>query len=153
MSDHLVRVRIEAGDPGLSQVLRRAAQAALEREAASPGALTIVLTGDEQIRHLNRRFLGQDQPTDVLAFPDHGIDPDLGGTYFGDIIISLSRAEDAARVAAHSLRAELSLLVVHGVLHLMGYDHAELATLREMKTVQAAILSSLDLGTLAWEDA
>jgi probable rRNA maturation factor len=153
VSEYQVRVRVETGDPDLTGVLQRAARAALERQRALPGALTIVLTGNRQIRDLNRRFLGEDHPTDVLAFPDHDVDPDLGGTYFGDIIISLPQAQDGAQVAGHPLRAELALLAVHGVLHLMGYDHAEPAALREMKREQAAILRSLGFGALAWEHA
>ena len=95
----------------------------LEGEGADADALLTVLVGDDEIlRDLNRRFLGIDAPTDVLAFPDGeplpGEPADLG-----DIAISLPTAARQADAHGHPLGAELAHLLVHGILHLCGYEH------------------------------
>lgn len=118
-------------------VIRRAARAALAHQRAAPGALTIRLTGDAALRRLNREFLGHDVATDVLSFPAE--EPG----YFGDLAISVTRAAAQARAGGHTLRAELELLVVHGVLHLLGHDHATRAQQARMWAAQAEILSGL----------
>lgn len=91
----------------------------------SPRAqLTVRLTDDAELRALNARFLGVDEPTDVLAFPGaEGIESRAGGAYVGDIAISIERA--AAQ--ADDVAAELRLLSVHGLLHCVGHDHADRA--------------------------
>lgn len=129
-------------DPAL---LEQAALAALTHQHAE-GDLTLVLTDDEQLRRLNRDFLGVDAPTDVLSFPASETDPETGAAYLGDILLSLPRAETQARAAAHSLADEARLLVVHGVLHLLGHDHAEAEEKSKMWKAQSAILESLGLG-------
>ena len=107
--------------------------------------LSIVITGDEDVRILNQRFLGIDAPTDVLSFPAGEIDPETGRGYLGDVIISLSRAVDQAVQRGHSTEAELQVLVVHGVLHLLGYDHATSAEKNRMWSIQGKILAALGL--------
>ena len=75
------------------------------------------------MRELNRRFRGRDSTTDVLSFPgDSAPDPE-GRRHLGDIAISVPTAARQARVAGHGLQRELSVLVLHGYLHLLGYDH------------------------------
>jgi len=106
-------------------------------------ALTVVLTGEERIRKLNARYRGVDAPTDVLAFPADFIDPDLDARYLGDILISVPRAEAQAEERGHSRSEELQLLVVHGLLHLVGYDHLEEEEKSAMWELQARILDSL----------
>ena len=86
--------------------------------------ISIVISDDDQLRDLNSRFLGTDAPTDVLSFPADELDPDSGLRYRGDIIISYPRAEEQARAANETVQDELQLLVVHGILHLLGHDHA-----------------------------
>lgn len=112
---------------------------------ATEGGLTVVLSDDAHLRELNREYLGIDQPTDVLSFPAFETDPDSGEAYLGDVIISVPRAEMQARASGHSLEAELQLLVVHGVLHLLGHDHAEPEARAGMWAVQAAVLRRLGL--------
>ncbi|MDP2777432.1 MAG: rRNA maturation RNase YbeY, partial [Anaerolineales bacterium] len=85
--------------------------------------ITIVLTDDAQLHELNRDYLGVDAPTDVLSFPASESDPETGSTYLGDILISIPRAAQQAQAAGHPVDAEVQLLVVHAVLHLLGYDH------------------------------
>ncbi len=105
-------------------IMEQAARATLEHiGAASEVELTLVLASDDRLHQLNRDFLGVDSSTDVLAFPDGEMDPDSGSTNLGDVIISYRRAQDQATVSKHPIEEELQLLVVHGVLHLSGYDH------------------------------
>lgn len=125
-----------------AQVLRTAARAALAHQAApAPGVLTIRLTDDAELRELNHAFLGHDYATDVLSFPSQ--ESEAGARYFGDLALSLPRAEAQARAGGHPLEAELQLLVVHGVLHLLGHDHAQARDKKAMWAAQAAILTGL----------
>ena len=124
--------------------LRAAARAALRHQAApEPAELTVLITGDENLRTLNRDFLGHDTPTDVLAFPSGETDPDTGARYLGDIAISYPRARAQAAQGKHPVWAELQLLVVHGVLHLLGHDHDEPDEHGRMWAAQAEILKRL----------
>ena len=124
--------------------LRAAARAALKHQAApQPAALTLLLTGDETLHALNRDFLGHDHPTDVLSFPSGETDPDTGEHYLGDIAIAYPRARTQAAQGQHPVWAELQLLVVHGVLHLLGHDHAEPEEHARMWAAQAEVLQQL----------
>lgn len=126
-------------------VIEQAVAAVLARypELDSP-ALTVLVTGDEDIRALNLEYMGIDSPTDVLSFPSG----DLPGTpgeevYLGDIMISLETAARQAAQGGHLLAQEVELLTVHGVLHLLGFDHGDEAEKAAMWEVQAGILSEL----------
>lgn len=107
--------------------------------------ITIVLTDDAQLHELNRDYLGVDAPTDVLSFPASELDPETGSTYLGDILISIPRAAQQAQAAGHPIEAEVQLLVVHGVLHLLGYDHAEADEKARMWAEQSKVLERLGL--------
>ena len=126
-------------------LLERAAQAALDQQGitAEPD-ITIVITGNEEIQALNKEYLDNDAPTDVLSFPSDELDRDTGNRYLGDIIISYPQAEAQAQTGWHALNAEIELLVVHGVLHLLVHDHAEEAQKKEMWTAQAEVLRQLN---------
>jgi probable rRNA maturation factor len=128
-------------------ILERAALAVLEHQSTD-GDLTIVLTDDAQLHELNRDYLGVDAPTDVLSFPASETDPDTARRYLGDILISVPRAEEQARAAAHTPEAEVQLLAVHGTLHLLSYDHAEAGEKARMWKVQAEILARLGLAEI-----
>ncbi len=124
--------------------LRAAARAALRQQATpGPAELSVLVTGDEPVRALNRQFLGLDEPTDVLSFPSGEVDRDTGAHYLGDIVIAYPRAREQAARRRHPVWAELQLLVVHGVLHLLGHDHARPAEKARMWAAQAAILQAL----------
>jgi probable rRNA maturation factor len=128
----------------LETVLENAALAACQRAGVLQEVeLTIVLSDDRQLHELNSQFLGIDAPTDVLSFPGGETDPDSNELYLGDVIISYSRAAAQAAAGGHSLQAELQLLVVHGVLHLCGYDHADEAEQARMWALQTAVLQEL----------
>jgi probable rRNA maturation factor len=105
--------------------------------------LTILITSDEQVRDLNRQFLGIDSATDVLSFTAGETDPDSGELYLGDVIVSYPRAQAQAQAGGHPVAEELELLVVHGILHLIGYDHAGPDAKRRMWQLQGAILDQL----------
>lgn len=147
-------VNIESETKFPQKLLERAVKAALENQSASHDAeLTVVLTDDARVQELNREYLGIDSPTDVLSFPasetdGSEIDPETGTRYFGDIIISLPYAARSAKKAGHPVEAEVQLLVVHGVLHLLGHDHAKVREKAKMWKAQAEILESLGLGDI-----
>lgn len=141
MSGVEVQLDLPAGEPFL-EVVREAAEATLAATAAPRTALTLLLTGDDALRRLNRDFLGLDEPTDVLSFPAGAAMPGME-PYLGDVAISVPQATRQAQAAGHLLAAELQLLAVHGVLHLLGYDHLEAEDKRQMWALQAQILATL----------
>jgi probable rRNA maturation factor len=105
-----------------------------------------VITDDQHLHQLNKQFRDVDAPTDVLSFPAGHVDPENGTRYLGDILISFPRAESQASAADHSFMEELQLLVVHGILHLLGYDHASEDEKERMWLAQAEILGQLGIG-------
>lgn len=133
------------------EILEGAALAVLTHQSAE-GDLTIVFTDDTQLHELNREYLGIDAPTDVLSFPASETDPESGRRYLGDILISIPRAEKQAGKAGHALEAEVQLLIVHGTLHLLGYDHAEAEEKARMWKTQAEILESLGLAKMSIQE-
>ena len=114
--------------------------------------MTIVLTDDAQLHELNREYLGVDAPTDVLSFPASETDPETGTPYLGDILISIPRAMQQAQAAGHPVEAEVQLLVVHGTLHLLGYDHAEAEEKNRMWQAQDEVMSRLGLSHVKIQD-
>jgi probable rRNA maturation factor len=137
-------IRPDGSKPVESALLERAVSQALAfAETRSQVDVTVVLADDAQIQDLNRQFLGVDAPTDVLAFPSDEVDPDSQAPYLGDVILSYPRAQSQASAAGHYVEAELQLLVVHGVLHLLGYDHADEEQKAAMWAAQAEILARL----------
>lgn len=137
---HRIHVR-RRGVECATASLRPAARAALEHAGAPPGDLTIVLTEAAALRELNRRFGGPDRTTDVLSFPDGSTDPESGRTYHGDVVIAVPVAAAQARRGHRTLAEELRTLVVHGVLHLLGHDHATADDARRMRQAERAILA------------
>ena len=131
--------------------------------AGSAGPLALVVADDETIRELNRRYRGLDEVTDVLAFsPTHQgryegedepppLDPvpfpdvGLGQEPLGDVVISFPQAERQAADAGHPVQRELATLVIHGILHLLGHDHAEPEEERVMLARQQEALEQAPL--------
>jgi probable rRNA maturation factor len=124
----------------------------LSHEGVPPGELTIVLTDEHVIQQLNQQYLGHNTPTDVLSFTDGSLDPDTGSVYYGDVVIALSVAATQAEAAGHPLETELTLLTVHGVLHLLEYDHSTPEKRDRMWAVQSDILSNLGYQIILPED-
>jgi len=139
---------------------RHAAQAAL-RTADPNGvrSVSVVVADDAMLHDLNRRFRGFDEPTDVLSFGDESdasLAPEGAGdvafpdipdeaTPLGEIVVSYPLAVKQAGEHNVSVDEEVSLLIVHGVLHLLGYDHAEASDETAMKAAAARALSDLSL--------
>ncbi|MGC9469667.1 MAG: rRNA maturation RNase YbeY [Anaerolineae bacterium] len=112
--------------------------------------VVVVLTDDAALEDLNRRFRGVPRPTDVLAFADDTRGPLSGGIsgfprYLGDVVISVDRARAQAEAVGGSLSDELQVLTVHGVLHLLGHDHARKQEKERMWAIQSEILRLLDV--------
>jgi probable rRNA maturation factor len=125
-------------------LLQKAAQETLAHEAVLEEVdLTIVISDDDTLQQLNLEFMGIDAPTDVLSFPADLVDPDTERKYLGDVIISLPRAQSQAPENGQSVPDEVLLLAVHGVLHLLGHDHAEPEEKDRMWAAQAAVLARL----------
>jgi len=100
-----------------------------------------LLVTDRRIRALNRRYRGEDFPTDVLAFPQgEGGGPPGHPGLLGDVVISVETAARQAARAGHSLEREAALLLIHGILHLLGHDHATAAERRRMWAIQRRLL-------------
>ena len=128
----------------LISLLEIAAQGTLEaRPVLDEVDVSLVLSDDDQLQELNRQYLGVDAPTDVLAFPGGDTDPDSQALYLGDVILSYPRAAAQAASGGHPVEAELQLLVVHGMLHLLGFDHADEPGRKAMWAEQARILRQL----------
>jgi probable rRNA maturation factor len=93
--------------------------------AAARGDLCVAIVSDRRMRALNRQFRGKDHATDVLSFPADPSTP-LGAPmrgFLGDIVIAAGVAKKQAKAAGHSLKTEIRVLALHGLLHLLGYDH------------------------------
>jgi probable rRNA maturation factor len=128
--------------------LQTAASTVLAQQNALPGSgLTIVIAGDEFVAALNRQYRGIDAPTDVLSFPADeppGVE-DGEPPYLGDLIIAYPYASAQAALHGHPLDDSLALLVAHGTLHLLGYDHDTPDTRALMWAAQASALRALNV--------
>lgn len=122
-----------------------AGRAALAAARAPQTEVTLVLTGDQELQRLNRRFASVDQATDVLSFDAGEASSGKRARYLGDVVISVPRARRQARSSGHPLTTELALLTVHGVLHLLGFDHARPADRRRMSRLHTRALDRLGL--------
>ncbi len=128
-------------------MVRRVAAAALENLGGLEEAeLSIVLSDDSAIRKLNKTYRGVDRATDVLSFSQReGEDGDSDLAVLGDIVISLDRAHEQAREYGHSFEREMGFLVVHGILHLLGWDHEKADEEAAMMAKTEEILKEIGL--------
>jgi probable rRNA maturation factor len=132
MDSHHIPIRIDDiyGSLADDETLARIAQDVLRAENAPSGELSIYITDDETVQSLNRRYLGLDEPTDVLSFSLAATSDSEGfpsteeeENPLGEVVISYPTAERQAREEGHPIQAELAHLLVHGILHILGYDH------------------------------
>ncbi len=107
--------------------------------------LSILIDSDKTLQNLNHQYLGYDQPTDVLSFESQEIDPETGRINLGDIIISYPSAEKQAIEAGHPVENEVMLLLIHGILHLSGFNHSTKQEKKDMWQQQQAILTKLSI--------
>ena len=110
--------------------VRAAAEMVGQLYGVENGEVSVTLTNNEYIHTLNKEYRGIDRPTDVLSFAlNESEEPEMvdgpAVNVLGDLIISVERAEEQAADYGHSLRREVAFLTVHGMLHLLGYDHME----------------------------
>ena len=127
-------------------LIQQAAQQTLQlNKLEESPSLSIKISTDQEIRQLNATYRGLDKVTDVLSFTADYIDPDLETRYLGDVVISFPRAARQAEQRGHSPQAEVQLLVVHGVLHLLGFDHDTFEAKRDMWGIQERIMQALGL--------
>ncbi|MBQ9989071.1 MAG: rRNA maturation RNase YbeY [Clostridia bacterium] len=141
----------------LSSAMRACAQTALKRAAAEEGEIYISMIGPRQIRMVNAEYRQIDAVTDVLSFPQIEWENalpgqltslsqppernlDTGRIMLGDILICMERAHEQAEQYGHSLKRELCFLTVHGVLHLLGYDHVTSEGEKEMNALCESVL-------------
>ncbi len=123
-----------------------------------PVELSLVITGDETMRRLNREYRGIDDTTDVLSFAMQDkcdrdasipfVDPDDDITHLGEVLISYPQAQIQAEEHGHPLKRELALLITHGVLHLLGHDHGDRASAAKMRAAEKKVLEELSDGNI-----
>ena len=124
--------------PDLTAVCQTALAAGADQKAAS-GEVSVLLTGNAEIRTLNRDWRGKDAPTDVLSFPADAMDE----PFLGDIAVALGVTQADAETRDLSLPQHLSHLLIHGLLHLLGHDHKDDTEAAEMEALEIAALASL----------
>ncbi len=140
-----LEIQVQEGEfgPGFESTIAAAAEATLQDQKVESGTLTVVLTDEAGICEYNLRFAGINQPTDVLSFPGGEIDPETGNKYLGDVILCPPIALTGASMGRHALLDEVSLLTVHGILHLLSYDHDDEQSRERMWAIQERILDRL----------
>jgi probable rRNA maturation factor len=126
-------------------ILLKAGEKALSFMGKKDKDFTVIITGEEEITELNKRFRNCDSPTDVLAF----VCGEKHSPYLGDIAISFTQAKKQAKTYKEKLGDELARLVIHGVLHLLGETDYASASKKRMWDKQEKILASLKAGTKA----
>lgn len=156
-------IPITADVPGAANnancaLIRRTIRTALAAEGlTAPCEVDVLLTDDDSIHEINREMRQVDRPTDVLSFPEFELtpgqlpgpedaDPGTGLIPLGDMVLSMERVAAQAREYGHSKRRELSYLVTHSVLHLLGYDHLDEGPMKaQMRAREEAIMALLGL--------
>ena len=140
---------------GTKMLIRRCCNAVLVTEKFEGSAeISVRIVDDEEIHRLNLQYRGVDKSTDVLSFPlgidgVYDINNDTGAQMLGDIVISMSHAKKQAEMYGHSLQREIGFLVVHSMLHLLGYDHEQGGLEQEkMFEEQEMILGELGLSRI-----
>ena len=133
------------GLPSVAAIARAAAHAALAQSGKRIGAaeLSLVLADDATVRGLNARWRGKDAPTNVLAFASD--EPPARGKpiLLGDVVLAYQMVAREAEEQKKELADHLRHLVIHGVLHLLGYDHMKAAPAKRMEALETRILASL----------
>lgn len=161
-TSHRITIDAEVPVPGQKEKaaqIRKVIKATLSEEGiASPCEINVLFTDDVGIQEINREQRDIDAPTDVLSFPmlelspgdkpdEADKDPGTGLIVLGDMVLNLDRMKEQAAEFGHSLERELCYLVVHSVLHLLGYDHLDEGEEKaKMRTREEAILGTVGIG-------
>jgi probable rRNA maturation factor len=128
--------------------MREVARAVLSGEDVADYEISLAFVDNPTIHRLNKQFLDHDEPTDVLSFP---LSDPSAKKLTGELVVGVEVARDQAAERGHDLQAELSLYVIHGLLHLCGYDDKSTATEREMRDRERHYLAALDLPNISEE--
>jgi len=132
--------RLGAGTRYPTAALRRIAETLLRAVKQSRAELSIALVGDREMRPLNAKYRKKNQTTDVLSF--FVVDqPMAGAKILGDVVISVEQARRQAKERGKTLKSELVTLLIHGILHLLGYDHESDADADAMERLERTILA------------
>lgn len=140
------RLQVEVVTPTGVRIPGLAAWLVSAAPALARGAVTVAIATDGRVRSLNRRFLGHDRATDVLSFPSDE-PPCAHPRHLGDVVIAAGVAARQARAAGHAMGTEVRVLALHGLLHLLGYDHerdgGRMARLERRLLRQAGLVEGL----------
>ncbi len=153
------RTRRGLGAPGAGALIRRAVTATLKAEnVLETCRVDVMLTDDETIRRLNRKYRDRDSATDVLSFPMNELKPgyfsaescerdmDTGELLLGDMVINIPRCAAQGEEYGHGFKRELAYLAVHSTLHLLGYDHVDEGQEKQlMRTREDAVMRRLGI--------
>lgn len=134
--------------PNPAAAVRRAAMAALKAElpAKAKTSLSILLTDDAEMRKLNAGWRAKDKPTNVLSFPaENAVDPARPPAHLGDVALGLATCKREAREQKKALADHVAHLTVHGVLHLLGYDHMDDDQAEAMEPLETDILAAMGI--------
>lgn len=148
MAAYIIELQTEGDTAGIdTHALEQLAARALDVEGvATPAELSILLADDTTVRELNRKYRDTDATTDVLSFSQSEGDaftrPDGSAQHFGDVIISLDTARRQAVEYKLELQDEVSHLLTHGILHLLGYDHEQPEDAAAMRLQEGEILGA-----------
>ena len=131
----------------IAAVLVGAAKAALQTGGGQIQGMTLLLGSDDEIRGLNLKFRGQDKPTNVLSFPSSPSGEAIPGAplLLGDVVVAFETVSSEAEDQGKTLGDHLCHLVVHGMLHLLGYDHQASTAAEKMETLETDVLATLDI--------
>lgn len=128
------KVRLDTG------FLKKVGESALAKTGVKEAECVVVLVGDRTMARLNQRYRGIAHSTDVLSFPmREGPFASLAANLLGDVVISAETADRQARAAGRPLRDELAALLIHGLLHLLGYDHQTPSEAKRMRRLEARL--------------
>jgi probable rRNA maturation factor len=126
--------------------LQRVLDAALAEAGIARASLTVLLVGDGESGRLHEAHFSDPTPTDVMTFPDGEVDPESGLLHLGDLAVGVAVARREAVARGRPLADELTLYVLHGLLHLLGYDDVSAAKLRRMWAAQRRLLQGVGIG-------
>ena len=137
-------------EANISDTVNEAAQKVAELYGLNNAQVSITLTDNPHIHEINRTYRKVDRPTDVISFAlNEGEEPEIEGgapiNVLGDIIISVERAKEQAIDYGHSVRREIAFLTVHGMLHLLGYDHIKEEDRKEMRKEEDFVMEKLGI--------
>ena len=144
------------GSPEASWLQSIAEQVLIAQGASSDVELGLVITSQEKVQELNRNYRQKDEPTDVLAFPMSATEgkpepdsppfvvPPDGMRHLGEVIVSYPQALMQAKEHQHSIEKEIAILIIHGILHLLGYEHDKPELKRQMRAREAGILNYVE---------